>query len=162
MVPPIVNGAPVSNPSTIATAIRIGNPASWDQAVAARDESGGLIDSVTDREILAAYRASLAGLAGVHLNPEPEGVVLGGWMPTVVFDANLGVTREALQSAFAQENADARVFFWPLSSLPMFEPVRSNVKAWDIPGRAINLPSYHDMDPSDIERVVGVIRGMVN
>jgi len=53
---PIVNRAPVSHPQTIATAIRIGNPASWTLAEAARDESGGLIDKVTDREILAAYR----------------------------------------------------------------------------------------------------------
>jgi threonine synthase len=53
---PIVNGAPVSHPQTIATAIRIGNPASWHLAEAARDESGGLISKVTDREILAAYR----------------------------------------------------------------------------------------------------------
>jgi threonine synthase len=53
---PIVTGEPVLHPQTIATAIRIGNPASWQQAEAARDESGGLIDSVTDREILAAYR----------------------------------------------------------------------------------------------------------
>ena len=53
---PIVHGAPVPRPQTIATAIRIGNPASWTLAEAARDASGGLIDSVTDREILAAYR----------------------------------------------------------------------------------------------------------
>jgi threonine synthase len=53
---PIVTGRPVLQPQTIATAIRIGNPASWRFAEAARDESGGLIDSVTDREILAAYR----------------------------------------------------------------------------------------------------------
>lgn len=53
---PIVAGEPVLHPQTIATAIRIGNPASWHLAEAARDESGGLIDSVTDREILAAYR----------------------------------------------------------------------------------------------------------
>ena len=53
---PIVLGAPVIHPQTIATAIRIGNPASWQLAVAARDESGGLIDKVTDREILSAYR----------------------------------------------------------------------------------------------------------
>ncbi|HEX6527808.1 MAG TPA: threonine synthase [Streptosporangiaceae bacterium] len=53
---PIVNGEPVLRPQTIATAIRIGNPASWTRAEAARDESGGLIDKVTDREILAAYR----------------------------------------------------------------------------------------------------------
>jgi threonine synthase len=53
---PIVTGKPVLQPQTIATAIRIGNPASWLQAEAARDESGGVIESVTDREILAAYR----------------------------------------------------------------------------------------------------------
>ena len=53
---PIVTGEPVRQPQTIATAIRIGNPASWRQAEQARDESGGLISSVTDREILAAYR----------------------------------------------------------------------------------------------------------
>jgi threonine synthase len=53
---PIVSGAPVLRPQTIATAIRIGNPASWTFAEAARDESGGAIDKVTDREILAAYR----------------------------------------------------------------------------------------------------------
>jgi threonine synthase len=53
---PIVNGAPVLRPQTIATAIRIGNPASWTRAERARDESGGMIGKVTDREILAAYR----------------------------------------------------------------------------------------------------------
>jgi threonine synthase len=53
---PIVMGAPVLRPTTIATAIRIGNPASWKLAEAARDESGGLIDAVTDRQILEAYR----------------------------------------------------------------------------------------------------------
>jgi threonine synthase len=53
---PIVTGVPVKHPQTIATAIRIGNPASWTLAEEARDESDGLIDSVTDREILAAYR----------------------------------------------------------------------------------------------------------
>ena len=53
---PIVKGKVVKKPETIATAIRIGNPASWSQAEAARDESKGLIDSVTEKEILAAYR----------------------------------------------------------------------------------------------------------
>ena len=73
---PIVNGAPVSNPSTIATAIRIGNPASWGQAVAARDESGGLIDAVTDREILSAYRF-LASREGVFVEPASAASVAG-------------------------------------------------------------------------------------
>ena len=63
---PIVNGKVVEQPSTIATAIRIGNPASWTKAEDARDESGGLIKAVTDREILAAYRL-LAREVGVFV-----------------------------------------------------------------------------------------------
>jgi threonine synthase len=63
---PIVRGHPVENPETVATAIRIGNPASWQKAVAARDESGGVIDMVSDEEILSAQRmmASEAGIFG--------------------------------------------------------------------------------------------------
>ncbi len=75
---PIVRGEPVAEPETVATAIRIGNPASWDGAVAARDESGGLIEAVSDDEILDTQRrivelegifcepASAAGVAGVR------------------------------------------------------------------------------------------------
>nr|BFE63014.1 threonine synthase [Dactylosporangium thailandense] len=63
---PIVRGEVVREPSTIATAIRIGNPASWTKAIDARDESGGLIDAVTDRDILQAYRL-LARSVGVFV-----------------------------------------------------------------------------------------------
>jgi threonine synthase len=73
---PIVSGAPVARPETVATAIRIGNPASWASAVAARDESGGLIEAVTDDEILAAYR-SLAELEGVFCEPSSAASVAG-------------------------------------------------------------------------------------
>ena len=65
---PIVLGKVVEKPETIATAIRIGNPASWQGAVAARDESAGLIESVTDDEILAAYKL-LAGSEGILAEP---------------------------------------------------------------------------------------------
>ncbi|HMG62718.1 MAG TPA: threonine synthase [Streptosporangiaceae bacterium] len=73
---PIVNGAPVLNPVTVATAIRIGNPASWHLAEAARDESGGLIDAVTDDQILAAYRV-LAREEGVFGEPASAAGVAG-------------------------------------------------------------------------------------
>jgi threonine synthase len=87
---PIVIGEPVAHPETVATAIRIGSPASWDGAVAARDESGGRIEAVTDEEILAAYRlvaeregvfaepASAASVAGVlkHRDDLPDGTVV--------------------------------------------------------------------------------------
>ena len=86
---PIVCGEPVLSPTTIATAIRIGNPASWRWAEEARDSSGGLIDSVTDRQILGAYRllagkeavfgelASAAGVAGL-LQASQKGQVGAG------------------------------------------------------------------------------------
>jgi threonine synthase len=86
---PIVTGEPVRQPSTIATAIRIGNPASWRLATEARDASGGRIDAVTDRDILRAYRmlarevgvfvelASAASVAGL-LNAAAAGVVERG------------------------------------------------------------------------------------
>ena len=114
---------------------------------------------VRKREILSAYKEKLSRLSGVTMNPEHEGTVNGAWMPTVVFDSAMGITREALQANFARANVDARVVFWPLSSLPMFEAVPQNSRAIDIASRAINLPSYHDMREGDIERVVQVVVG---
>jgi threonine synthase len=73
---PLVSGHPVDHPDTIATAIRIGNPASWQQAIAARDESGGRIEAVTDDDILAAYRA-LATEEGIFCEPSSAASVAG-------------------------------------------------------------------------------------
>ncbi|WP_375481104.1 threonine synthase [uncultured Jatrophihabitans sp.] len=73
---PIVMGAPVTSPTTIATAIRIGNPASWTFAEDARDESGGLIDAVTDRQILQAYRL-VARSEAVFVEPASAASVAG-------------------------------------------------------------------------------------
>jgi threonine synthase len=73
---PIVRGEPVLHPETIATAIQIGNPASWDSAVAARDESGGHIGAITDAQILDAYRV-LAAEEGVFVEPASAASVAG-------------------------------------------------------------------------------------
>ncbi len=73
---PIVRNKPVADPETIATAIRIGNPASWKSAVAARDESGGLIDMVSDKEIIQAYEM-LAEKEGVFAEPASAASVAG-------------------------------------------------------------------------------------
>jgi threonine synthase len=73
---PIVRGTPVPNPETIATAIRIGNPASWEHAVAARDDSGGLIDMVSDEQILSAHLA-LAARDGLYCEPASAASVAG-------------------------------------------------------------------------------------
>jgi len=73
---PIVRGERVLDPRTIATAIKIGNPASWKGAIEARDNSGGLIDTVTDKEILAAYKA-LAEVEGIFVEPASAASVAG-------------------------------------------------------------------------------------
>jgi len=73
---PFVAGHPIKDPETVATAIRIGNPASWDLAVAARDESGGWIRAVSDDEILAA-QARLAADVGVFVEPASAAGVAG-------------------------------------------------------------------------------------
>src|SRR5690349_16179856 len=73
---PIVHDMPIEYPETVATAIRIGNPASWRTAVAARDESCGLIDAVTDEEIVQAWR-ELAALEGVFCEPASAAGIAG-------------------------------------------------------------------------------------
>ena len=73
---PIVRGFPIPEPQTIASAIRIGNPASWEKAIIARDESNGIIDSVTDEEILDAYK-NLARHEGVFCEPASAASVAG-------------------------------------------------------------------------------------
>ena len=113
------------------------------------------------REIMEVYRQQLSCLPSVILNPELQGTVNGAWMPTVVFAPETGITREKLQDSFMSENVDARVFFWPLSSMPMFDSIITNVNAWDIPKRAINLPSYHEIRDVEINRVCIVIKGLM-
>jgi perosamine synthetase len=109
------------------------------------------------RSILSYYRDRLRPCNEIALNPEPSGTINGAWMPTVVFDRESGVTREQLCEAFSQADIDARVFFHPLTSLPMFARHKRHPIAADIPTRAINLPSYHDMTTADQDRVIEVL-----
>ncbi len=89
---PLVLGHPVDEPDTIATAIRIGNPASWSKAIAARDESGGRIEAISDDEILAAYR-DIARLEGVFCEPSSAASLAG--IVKLVGQDRLGVDRAA-------------------------------------------------------------------
>src|SRR5690625_6627896 len=73
---PLVRGEIVTHPETVATAIRIGNPASWELAEAARDESGGRIEAVTDEQILAAQKL-LSATEGVFVEPASAASVAG-------------------------------------------------------------------------------------
>jgi perosamine synthetase len=113
-------------------------------------------------EIFAYYREELKIVDDIALNPEPIGTINGAWMPTVVFDKKTRVTREKLEYAFASENIDARVFFYPLSSLSMFEKKPTNLVSWDIHNRAINLPSFHDITFNEQERIIKIIKEIIN
>lgn len=113
------------------------------------------------REILSIYKKKLSFIDGVTMNPELKNTVNGAWMPTIVFEKKINITQEKLLKAFAKENIDARVFFWPLSKLKMFKPVKKNFNAWNIFNRAINLPSYHDISLEEIDKVVKVIKNLI-
>ncbi|MFK7746403.1 MAG: DegT/DnrJ/EryC1/StrS family aminotransferase [Roseobacter sp.] len=119
------------------------------------------IDDLTTRKsaILSGYKDRLLRLDGVSMNPERSHERNGAWMPTVVFDARLGITRQDAMTAFGAANIDARVFFYPLSSQPMFTPADTPV-SHDICERAINLPSFHDMTKNDQDRVCTVIENL--
>ncbi|PZR52058.1 threonine synthase [Xylanimonas oleitrophica] len=118
---PIVLGHPVTDPETVATAIRIGNPASWQQAEEARDTSGGVIESVTDEQILAAHRilssevgvfvepASAAGVAGVLARAERGLVPAGARVVITVTGHGLKDPAWALRTADGGEVEPTRV-----------------------------------------------------
>lgn len=114
------------------------------------------------REILNYYREHLENPVILGMNPEPEGTINGAWMPTVLFKKETKITTEKLQNIFQRENIDARVFFHPLSSLPMFESPTVNINAGDIPHRAINLPSYHDLSFDEQKTVANLILSLSN
>lgn len=109
------------------------------------------------REIMHSYRERLQDLP-LAMNTQPAGTMNGYWMPTVVVNRDVPFDREALIADMREQNIDARVFFWPLSMLPMFERVPGNEVSYSLYKRAINLPSYHDLREDEIDRVCDVIR----
>lgn len=109
------------------------------------------------REILSYYTDKINGIPWITMNVEADGTTNGAWMPTVVFRGDKGITREILMDAFFSADIDARVFFWPLSSLPMFQGFASTPISHSIPKRAINLPSFHDISEQELDRVIKVI-----
>lgn len=108
------------------------------------------------REIFEIYQTALRHLP-VSMNPEPEGCRNGYWMPTFVVHPGVKFNRPDLLRSLKNADIDGRVFFWPLSKLPMFAPVETNRVSYEISERGVNLPSYHDLSNSDCERVISVI-----
>jgi threonine synthase len=124
---PIVLGHPVENPETVATAIRIGNPASWQAAVAAAQESGGAIRSVTDDEILSAYKL-IARTEGVMVEPAC-GAPLAGLIRCVrageIPDGSLITVTMTGHGLKDPDTAVTASGFEPVSVPPTMEAVRA-------------------------------------
>ncbi|MEV4536312.1 threonine synthase [Asanoa sp. NPDC049518] len=127
---PIVTGSVVREPSTIATAIRIGNPASWTKAVDARDESGGLINAVTDREILAAYRL-LAREVGVFVELGSAASVAG-----LLQSAEAGLVPRGSTVVCTVTGHGLKDPEWAISTAPSPTTIRNDVL---VAARALDL-----------------------
>jgi len=113
------------------------------------------------KSIFHHYRDAFDSYPEITVNPEPKGMESGFWMTNVVFSVKSGIDRQKLQKEFKQEGIDARVFFWPLSSLPMFAEERKNLNSWEVPQHSINLPSFHDISTEQLGRVTGVIHRLM-
>jgi perosamine synthetase len=109
------------------------------------------------RQVFSRYKTLLSPYNELGLNPQPQGRLNSYWMPTVVFTEQSGIKQQQLINAFQKANIDARVFFWPLSSLPMFTAKPENKYAYEICQRAINLPSYPQLTETEQHQVVQVI-----
>jgi len=112
------------------------------------------------RNIFFDYHEILSKIDGISMNPIPnnKNTQYGYWMPTVIFDKKLNFDREKLLRKLKSKNIDARVFFYPLSSLPMFKKKKSNKVCYNIFERGINLPTFHDISLSNIKKVTSIIK----
>jgi perosamine synthetase len=113
------------------------------------------------REIFNWYKELLKDVP-CQLNPELENTKNSYWLPTVVFDKSLNFDREAFFDLCKKNGIDSRPFFFPLSSLPMFESRKENIISYNIFERGINLPSYHDLEKTDAHKIVNLLIEFIN
>mgnify|MGYP001317212702 CR=1 FL=1 len=114
------------------------------------------------KEIFSYYFNFLSGNKSLSMNIEEPNTKNGYWMPTLVFDKSLKINIDFLKQEFFRNNIDARIFFWPLSMLPMFVNKPQNINSYSIYKRAINLPSFHDITYEEQKRVLNVIENIIN
>lgn len=108
------------------------------------------------RLVFSWYKEYLTDVRGIQLNEEQSYAVNGYWMPTIVFEAN--IDRDNLIDYLKERNIDSRPFFYPLSSLPMFESIKENHIAYEIFSKGINLPSHGELVKEDIENICNHIK----
>lgn len=110
------------------------------------------------REIFFNYKQLLAGVQDIELNSEPIETKNSFWMPTIVLGASYEIDREDLFSYLHENLVDYRPFFYPLSSLPMFQEKKDNRVSYSVSKNAFHLPTFHDMTIEDQKRVVNLVK----
>jgi len=108
------------------------------------------------REIFNWYKELLKDIP-CQLNPELKNTKNSYWLPTVIFDKAINFNRDSFFALCKENGIDSRPFFFPISSLPMFEDKKQNVIAYDIYERGINLPSFHDLSFQEAEKITKLI-----
>jgi perosamine synthetase len=117
------------------------------------------------RQIFARYQEALSGVDGIMLNYEAPGTRNTYWMVTVVLDASLGMEKERLMTLLSERGIDSRPFFYPLSSLPVYEHLEQaqqarqrNRGSYQISPYGINLPCALNMTPEKIKYVCDALK----
>jgi perosamine synthetase len=111
------------------------------------------------KEIFRFYKEAFSSsIYPISMNLEKKGNINGYWMPTIVFPSETRISSIDIQTAFESANIDARIFFWPLTSLPTFKTEKKNSLSYSISSRAINLPSFHSISKKDLLRVTEVVK----
>jgi len=115
-------------------------------------------DLVEKKRQIFKWYSNLLQDVPCKMNPEHSYTKNSYWLPTVVFDKSLNFDREAFFAFMKENNIDSRPFFYPLSSLPMFEHKKENKVANDICYRGVNLPSFHDISEYQVIRITELIK----
>ena len=110
---------------------------------------------------LKTYKNELPSSVSLMMNPEQVGCENGAWMPTLIMSASSNIKSDDLLIACRGSGIDARSFFWPLSSLPMFDSKLKNTNSYSLSSRAVNLPSFYEISDDQISHVIKTVSNVV-
>ena len=112
-------------------------------------------------EIFNLYKKYLV-TKNIFINPQKKGEINSYWMPTIVLKKSLKIKREYIFRKLNKYKIDSRVFFYPLSILPMFKKNKNNKISYDIYKRGFNLPSYYDLSENNIKKIAKILNKYIS
>lgn len=121
------------------------------------------IDELVDkkREIFKWYQQSTSDVSDIKWNPEPAYTRNSYWMPTIILGNSHAIERDDLIQTLNKNNICVRPFFYPLSSLAMFEEKRENTVSYNLYNRGINFPNYFELSPDDVRYVCKQLKSIL-